>query len=215
MKKRIFISAAAICLAMLLLSGCASLTKVAKDLVTADETKADGTTGTVTNAGETEAESEAETEAEETEAATKAAKADTEGKNTVGDTAEGKYFSFTLVSVDQNDKGEYYSADEGKVFVHCQFEIENVTSEEKTFSTLLNSDGYCDDVSLDYSFSATMANPNGDNGGGGTLAAGKKMMTTISYEVPADWQVIEIELNDDFLTSDDKVYFAVTADDVK
>lgn len=209
MNKRIFITAIAILSAALMLAGCASLSKVKSAVDSAvSEGIAEFNEKMTLKIDDTIGESAGEND-------TEALGSDTDEKNTVGASVDGKDFNYKLVSVAQNVKGEYIEAEKGKVFIHCQIELTNVSDEEETFSAM-NTEAYCDGYNLDYSISASMANPNGDNEGGGTIAPGKKLLTTLSYEVPEDWKEIEINIDEDIISKkDDKIVFVIHPEDVK
>lgn len=108
----------------------------------------------------------------------------------VGETAEYRDVRVTLLSVTENEGKDFIEPGEGKVFLICEFEIENRSDEEIAVSSYLSFDAYVDDYSTSLSFTAASVadKPTLD----GTVAAGKKMNGIIGYEVPKDWSELEI-----------------------
>ena len=97
----------------------------------------------------------------------------------------------TFVGVTESTGSTYNKPNEGNVFILCEFDIENKTSEELGISSMLSFDAYCDDYSCSISISGLIEKGN-KNQLDGTVAPGKKMNGVVAYEVPADWQEIEI-----------------------
>lgn len=127
---------------------------------------------------------------------------------TVGDTVALNDITVTLISVTESTGSKYNKPADGKVFVLCELEITNNSSEELTVSSMLSFEAYCDDYACDYSLSALLA--KGDqNQLDGTIASGKKMHGVIGYEVPTDWTQLEIQYTLD-VWSDDKIVFVAT-----
>ena len=125
----------------------------------------------------------------------------------VGETAMLKDVKATLAGVTQSDGSEYNKPGEGNVFVLCEFMIENNSDEELSISSLMCFSAYCDDYACDYSFSALLES-EGKNQLDGSIAPGKKMDGVIGYEVPADWQELEIHFTPNFISSDEFVFVA-------
>ncbi len=111
----------------------------------------------------------------------------------VGESAELNNIIVTLKSVKESKGSEYNKPAEGKVLAICEFEIQNNSTEEFVISSLLCFTAYCDDYTCEYSLIATGANVlEGKTPLDGTIAAGKKMLGVISYEIPKDWKELEI-----------------------
>lgn len=90
---------------------------------------------------------------------------------------------------------------DGKVFVLCEFEIENQSSAEINVSSLLSFEAYVDDYATSLSISAlgSTDKPQLD----GTVAAGKKMNGVVGYEVDQNWSNIEVHFEPSFWSSKD------------
>lgn len=126
----------------------------------------------------------------------------------LGDSVELKDVVVTFLSVTENTGSTYNKPENGKVFVLCEFEIVNNSKEELAVSSLLSFKAYYDDYSCDLSFGALMEKGNKDQLDG-SIAAGKKMKGVVGYEVPANWQELEIQYTPD-LFSNDKITFVTT-----
>ena len=124
---------------------------------------------------------------------------------TVGEKAEIDNIAITMSDVYESKGEAYLEPADGNVFVICEFNIENNSTEELNVSSMLNFEAYCDDFSCDLSISALASN-NDKKQLDGTVAAGKKLSGVVGYEVPADWSSIEIRYQSDIL-KDNKVIF--------
>ena len=109
----------------------------------------------------------------------------------VGDRAESDGVEMTLVSKEENTGADYITPADGSVFVALEFEIVNNSQKDITVSSLANFEAYCDDYSVSQSLTGAMLYD--DKGTlDGSVAAGKKLSGAIVYEVPADWQQLEV-----------------------
>ena len=108
-------------------------------------------------------------------------------KFAVGDTAELKSVKVTLVSVTESEGSMFTKPADGNVLVGCEFEISNESDKDI--------DGYSVNQSIT---GLTEFTQNGKNQLDGSVAAGKKMNGVIAYEVPADWQELEISYSPSF-----------------
>lgn len=126
----------------------------------------------------------------------------------VGDLVEFNDVSAELVSVTASEGTEYVSPDDGKVFVICEFEIENNSSLDIALSEIFFSEfnAYIDDYAVKYSIYAPLASDKQPLGG--KIAAGKKMNGIVGYDAPADWSEIEIRFTPDFWTNKEAVFVA-------
>lgn len=114
----------------------------------------------------------------------------------VGDQVVLDGVTVTLLGVSENSGQNYVSPDEGKVFILCEFEIENNSSRDIASSTMLSFECYIDGYSTTLSLTAMMSSddPQLD----GTIAAGKKMKGVVGYEAPQDWREIEVRFSPSF-----------------
>ena len=108
----------------------------------------------------------------------------------VGETAEIDDISITMISFTESSGTQFITPDEGKVFVLCEFNIENNSDEEISVSSLLSFEAYFDDYETDVNVSAMASSDK--NQLDGSVAAGKKMAGVIGFEVPEDWSNLEI-----------------------
>lgn len=107
----------------------------------------------------------------------------------------------TLVGVSESEGKQFISPEEGKIFIICEFEIENGSNKDITVSSMLSFEAYVDDYSINQDLSATTSSDK--NQLDGSVAAGKKMNGVIGYEVPIDWNSIEIKFTPDFWSQKD------------
>lgn len=115
---------------------------------------------------------------------------------------EGAVFEklkFVATEIKETQGTDFFTPEQGNVFVGIKFEIENISQEEQTVSTLLLFDAYVDDIKCDYSISAACAFDEGSLDG--ELAAGKKLVGWYPLEVPANWQEIELDIQSTWLSN--------------
>ncbi len=115
-----------------------------------------------------------------------------------------------LTNYSENSGNEWTKPNEGNTFVFIEFEISNNSDADKTISSMLSFETYCDDYLLEYSGNALMAlSLNKDAQGlDGTIVPGKKMKGTLALEVPENWDEIEVYFVDSLWT-DRKLSFVI------
>lgn len=119
----------------------------------------------------------------------------------VGDTAEAGGIKITFASIKESTGNEYLKPEDGKVYLQCEFEIENGSDKDLTISSMLCFETYVDGYSISQSIGGLIdSEGNKLDQLDGSVAAGKKMRGTIGYEVPTDWKEIEIRINPDALS---------------
>lgn len=123
---------------------------------------------------------------------------------TVGDKVKLNDVIVTLVSVTETNGGNYMKPADGKVFVLCEFEIENNSSTDISVSSLLSFNAYVDDYATAMSISATVSSDKAQLDG--AVASGKKMNGVIGYEVDAEWTEIEVRFTPDFWAGKDIIF---------
>ncbi len=123
----------------------------------------------------------------------------------VGEPAEEKNITVTLVNVTESTGSAYNRPTEGNVFLICEFEIENDSSKEISVSSLVSFDAYCDDYACNFSLNALLEKGN-KNQLDGTVAVGKKFNGVVGYEVAADWKEFEIHFTPDFWFGKDIIF---------
>ena len=121
---------------------------------------------------------------------------------TVGDTVELNGVKTTLLSAEEYPGKQYMMPTDGNVFLVCQFEIENDSSAEITVSSMVSFNAYCDDYSVNLSVTGEMLEDSWKTLDG-TVAPGKKINGVIAYEIPQDWQKMEISYTPSFWSGHD------------
>ena len=119
---------------------------------------------------------------------------ETRSEETFGlnETAAFTDLKFTATQMVESDGDDFFTPDNGNVFVGIKFTVENISDEPQTVSSLLLFEGYADDVKCSYSFSAACAFDGGTLDG--EVAAGKKLVGWYALEVPKDWACIELQV---------------------
>ena len=112
------------------------------------------------------------------------------------------------MSVSKGSK--YFKPADGNVFLACEFEIANNSSEDLSVSSMLSFEAYCDDYTCEYSISALSANQDKKQLDG-TVASGKKMKGIVAYEVPSDWKELEVHYTPDILSSSEIIFVATNS----
>lgn len=128
----------------------------------------------------------------------------------VGETGEYRDFSISFLSVFEHKGVEFSEPQEGKIFLICEIELENISDEDMSIS-LLSFDAYADDYSVDDDI-FILSSLNMDSFGG-TVAPGKKMKGSVAYEVPKDWTNFQLDF-EPFLLSDQKIHLVVSKEDL-
>lgn len=126
----------------------------------------------------------------------------------LGDSVELNDIVVTFLSINESTGSDFNTPTDGNVFILCEFEITNNSKKELSVSSILNFEAYCDDYACEYSISALMEKENKDQLDG-TVAVGKKMKGVVGYEIPADWEELEIHYTLDAFRSD-KIVFTAT-----
>ena len=117
----------------------------------------------------------------------------------LNDTAAFKTLKFTATELKETEGTDFFTPEEGNVFVGVKFTIENVSEEEQTISSLLLFEAYADDVKCDYSFNAACAFSDGTLDG--SISPGKKLVGWYALEVPENWNSIELGVQANFLSN--------------
>ena len=138
----------------------------------------------------------------ETASSTDQTNQETEAKDEnfgLNETAVFESLKFTATELKESKGTEFFKPEVGNVFVGVKFNIENVSDEEQSVSTMLLFEGYVDDVKCDYSINASCAFDEGTLDG--SIAAGKKLVGWYALEVPENWETIELEVQSDWLSN--------------
>lgn len=113
----------------------------------------------------------------------------------LGEMAELNGVAVTMTNFTENSGSEFNYPAEGNVYILVEFEIVNNSNSDLAISSLLSFTAYCNDYKLDYSLGA-IVEKGASNQLDGTIAAGKRMKGVVGWEVPADWENIEIHFID-------------------
>lgn len=117
----------------------------------------------------------------------------------LGQKSEINGLEVTLLKTRTTTGSSYNKAESGNTYILCQFEISNCTNKTVGISSLLCFSAYCDDYTADVSFNAIIeANGSLD----GDIAPGKKMKGEIGFEIPKDWEELEIVFTPELWSSD-------------
>lgn len=127
----------------------------------------------------------------------------------VGETAELKGIQVTFVNAAESTGSDFNQPTDGNVFVLCEFEIVNNSDKEINISSMMSFEAYCDDYACTFSLAALMEKGS-KNQLDGTVAAGKKFNGVIGYEVPTDWNTLEIRFTPDFWSGKEIIFVANT-----
>lgn len=123
---------------------------------------------------------------------------------TVGDKVELNDIVVTLVDVSENTGTAYTKPSDGKVYVLCEFEIENNSSKDIAVSSIMCFEAYFDDYSTSMNLSALLNTDKAQLDG--SVAAGKKMNGVIGYEVDSGWSELEIRFTPNFWSGKDIIF---------
>lgn len=117
----------------------------------------------------------------------------------LNETAEFKNLKVTAIKIEESKGKDFFEADDGKVFIGVNFEIENISDEEQSISSLLLFDAYSDDIKCEYSLSANVV--FGEGTLDGKLSPGKKLVGWYAVEAPQNWQKLELEVKSSWLSN--------------
>ena len=122
----------------------------------------------------------------------------------VGDTVKLNDVIVTLVSVEESQGSEFMTPDDGKVFLICEFEIENASDKEIAVSSMLSFEAYVDDYATALDLAATVSSDKQQLDG--SVAAGKKMNGVVGYAADEDWSELEIRFKPSLASSKEIVF---------
>ena len=124
----------------------------------------------------------------------------------VGEQVELNDVVVTLVNVSENNGNGIMKPSDGKVFIVCEFEIENNSEKDISVSSILSFSAYIDDYSTSMNLSAMLSTNKSQLDG--SVAAGKKMNGVIGYEADPDWKTIEVRFTPDFWSGKEIIFTA-------
>lgn len=125
----------------------------------------------------------------------------TEGALKVGETLEGKTVNITYLScfADTSDN-MFINPKDGCHYVTCEIEYENVSNSDVSISCY-SFDCYADGINCTQAFYR-------DDLISATISAGRKVKGTVTFEIPDDASVVEVEYDTSFWTSNRVVFDA-------
>ena len=125
----------------------------------------------------------------------------TEGAYTVGDIIESSKLKVTYLSCEEYiSDNMFIEPAEGHHFISCEFEFENIGNSDEFISSA-DFDCYADGFNCNGTFIR-------DDDLSATLSAGRKTKGTVTFEVPLDATVVEIEYLSNYWTSNRVVFKA-------
>ena len=124
----------------------------------------------------------------------------------IGDSVTCGDFTITLKGVEQSDGTVYLSPETGNVYVLFELEVKNNSADDAYFNSFYF-DAYADDYSVESTWAVSFAK-DGAKDISGTIAAGKKQIGYVAFEVAKDWQQMELHYRK--ITEKEKVIFEVT-----
>ena len=113
----------------------------------------------------------------------------------VGDVVSLNGIEVTLASCTESSGKQFLEPESGNVFLICEFTIDNKSQKDIAVSSIASFEAYVDDYSTSISLTGTASTDKQQLGG--TVAAGKKMNGAIVYEIPKDWETLEIRFTPD------------------
>lgn len=127
-----------------------------------------------------------------------------DGTYTVGDAVSMNDIVVTLVNVSESEGTKFAKPDDGKIFILCEFTIENNSKNDIAVSSLLCFEAYVDDYTTGMNLSAIMSGdkPQLD----GSVASGKKMNGIIGYSADKGWNSIEVRFKPDFWSGNEFLF---------
>lgn len=108
-------------------------------------------------------------------------------------------WKMTYKSFKAAKKVGYTKADDGQEFVIVSFEIENITSETQTFSSMFYLDSYFDDVKAKQTI---VYLDNEQSLISVSVEPGKKVKGYLAYQTDVAWKKLELIYNDDIFDED-------------
>lgn len=124
----------------------------------------------------------------------------------VGETGVLNNVSATLVSVSESVGTEYTKPDEGKVFILCEFELENNSSQNVSVNSLASFDIYVDGYAVEPEYMTSFITDKPSLSG--DIAPGKKMSGVICFQAPTDWAESEVRFKPDYLGNAEMMFVA-------
>ena len=124
----------------------------------------------------------------------------------IGETGALNDLSATLVGVSESTGAEYTKPDEGKVFVLCEFELENNSGQNVSVNSLVSFDVYVDGYAVEPEYMTSFITDKPSLSG--DIAPGKKMSGVVCFQASTDWAESEVRFKPDYLGNAEMVFVA-------
>lgn len=119
----------------------------------------------------------------------------------VGDVVETKGLKITYLSADEyEESNQFMQPDEGMQYMSVELEVENTSDSDKAIS-FYSFQCYADGALCEQFYGR-------DDALSATLSAGRKTKGTVTFSVPVDAKIVEVEFEDNIWTSN-KIIFTV------
>lgn len=168
--------------------GLIAIGQLSEDDTTTQGNTPASTTPTPNDTG-TDSETEVDTIVEESEPE--------DDNNTITEVGQGiqtKNFRIGVEGFRKPGGNSFLKPGDGKEFVDVIFLIENISDKDYNVSSIIMFDAYADGFSVNQSITALAATDD-ISSLDGSLAAGKKMRGKLSFELPVDWEELEIDVD--------------------
>ncbi|MBU5672593.1 DUF4352 domain-containing protein [Paenibacillus brevis] len=124
-----------------------------------------------------------------------AAKDDDNVITAAGQTIQTKNFKITVEQFEKVESdNEFLQPEEGNEFLSIGLLIENISEKDYIVSSAVMFSAYQDGFSINEDLSVHVLK-GGDTTLNGDLAAGKKMKGNLTYQVPSDWEELEVQVD--------------------
>ncbi len=125
----------------------------------------------------------------------------TEGALKVGESIEGKTLNIKYLSCKEDSSDNMFiTPKDGYTYITCEFEFENVSGSDVSVS-YFSFDCYADGVNCDATYFR-------DDAISATLSASRKAKGTVTFEIPKDATIVEVEYLTNYWTSNRVVFDA-------
>lgn len=132
---------------------------------------------------------------DQSEPSESAAKDDDNVITAAGQTVQTKNFKITVEQFEKVESdNEFLQPDEGNEFLSISLLIENTSEKDYIVSSPVMFSAYQDGFSINEDLSVHVLK-GGDTTLNGDLAAGKKMKGNLMYQVPSDWEELEVQVD--------------------
>ena len=115
-----------------------------------------------------------------------------------GDTVDLDGVRITFHGLNETIGDGIFTPNDGKIFAIAEFTVENGTNRQINISSVFGSSAYCDDYLVQESMAAELGDPQHRDNLTGSIDSGRKMRGIIGYELPSQWQILEIRLQTDW-----------------